>query len=396
VSGARAPAYPVVIARAGPKESMAAALFLAGGLFAVVVCAGTDQPLERTLLAAAVAAAGALWVAALALTRTTVFEDRVEQRSILGLTPMARTEVAAWRVIPRAPHQPPSLILFSRPPLRLFYVIDPNGQETSTWLEELPESPRTSREAVDAAMAEEPAFGPDAAARRARVQLLRQAWQGFVGICGVGAAIGVIFGGLPDVWLLVLSLSPLLAFAWALILRRLPRRAAGGAPLRLDSTWLVGPFMVVMMAGFGDIRSVLDHGLIDPLPVLLWGMAAAAPLLAATLWLDRPLLAARKPFVSVLVLVCAVLAGDGMIGSANRLFDPDPGRTFVTRINELHKEGSRYPSYHAVLAGWGGAAKPRDTTVPFDTYQQLREGERMCITQHKGALAFAWFSDRPC
>lgn len=388
--------YPQVISRAGPIEWAMAAISLIGGLGMALVCATSGQKLEWSLIGGFVGLVGAVWAAALAVGRVTVFEDRVERRSILGPQALSRQDVVSWRTVARSKYRPATLALHSRPPLRFFYVVDPNGQEFRTWLNDLPTTDQTPQQAMLEALAAEPALGPDLETRARRAKLISQVRTALLYACAGLVLLSFMLDTTPEPIAATIGAVPLLAVAAAFVISRLKTETLGGRTQRLDSRWLAPVATVVMITGFAGGKLSLDHGLLDPLWVVLAAVLPGLPLAAAAIWLDRSWMGAAKPGVWVLVLLGAVFSCDALLASANRLLDPDPGRVFLTRINHKYGEGSRYRSYHIVLAAWGGRARPKDETVSYNTYSALTEGERMCVTQHKGALGFGWFTDAPC
>lgn len=396
MSETQQPSYPQVIARAGPIESTAAGITLVGGLGMAVVCGTSGGRLDLTLIGVLIAVIGAAWVTALVMARVTVFDDRIERRSMLGFQTLLRQDVVSWRVIAKAKRQPPTLALFTRPPLRFFYVTDPNGGEFHTWINDLPTSAQTPREAVQEALSQEPVLGPDPATRRSRLTLIGYARTGLMFVLAGVVVVSFMLDTVPEAVTAVVAVVPLLAVAAAFLVSRLKRESIGGATLRLDPYWLTPVAIFVMISGVAAAKLSLDHDLLEPLRVILAGVAISAPLAAAALWLDRSWMVAAKPAIWVGVLAGAIFCGDAMIASANQLLDRDPGHIFPSRINEMHVQGSRYRSYHVVLAAWDGRDRPRDVTVSYGAYHSLHEGERMCVTQHRGALGFGWFTDAPC
>ena len=101
-----------------------------------------------------------------------------------------------------------------------------------------------------------------------------------------------------------------------------------------------------------------------------------------------------------MMFIVAMVAGVYALGAAVQadvLLDRSQPRTFETFVL-AHREtrDSRSTSFYLRLAPWEPGQEPIELSVPRELYVSVREGQRVCITLHEGALKAAWYVVAAC
>jgi hypothetical protein len=174
--------------------------------------------------------------------------------------------------------------------------------------------------------------------------------------------------------------------------------AMNGKRESIDTRWLIQPSFCIFAVAFGLGWRVSQLQLIAPMTLVEFALLAAAPLCAVAAWLDRSYVLKGSPGPVVILLAASVAWAAGTLGETNMVFDHAPARNFVSRLEAkriVHHR--RNPdSYRLTIAPLPGTSKPISSDVSAAFYAQLVEGEAMCVSQHPGALGFAWFEERAC
>jgi hypothetical protein len=388
--------YPVVMKStlgdwAGPAGAAAAAALLAW------VSANNGAYGAASVVVMAVGAAAGLWALVVARKRTTITADAVERATLFGIRRLARDEVVGYRPQPANRYSSASRLLFPREHGRPMRVPD-LAEGRRTWVGTLPDLDATARQAADRALEANPALGRTVEVRRARIAAIRHISTGLL-VAGAGLSFACLFWPAePHTLILAAAAAPLIGAAIALTLSRLGGRTLDGRRMPVETRWLVQPSVILLLTSVGLAIRIGQLQLIDPWSLAPAAVVVAIPLLAVIGWLDRDLIFDRSFLLPIMFAAAGVAYAAGTIAEVNVALDSSPGRAVATRITEMHVARHRRApdTYVVTLAPWRGLDRTEETDVPPELYGRLHEGERMCVTQHRGALGFGWFTAAAC
>jgi hypothetical protein len=368
------------------------------GLAVLGVFLGADRPSGRVdFLAQAFLIVGVALAWAAYISRTIVTEQTVERRDLFGTRRLERSEIRGYRRQAASRYSSANFLLFAGEAVRPLRIADTTAVD-GTWVGGLPDLVAREREVAEQALEANPRLGPSVRQRRMSIRAIRVA-SVFLMVLGGGLSFASIFWlSEPHALLLAAAAAPLLAVALALGLRRLGAQTLDGREIPLDTRWLIQPSAVLLFTSLGfGARAFTQLPLIDSWSLLPAAVLIAAPILALVGWLDRGIVFDRNLFLPVVFLAAGIAYAAGALAEIDIAFDRSPGQGFVTEVTETYVSHHRSStSYHLVLAPWNGLHRPVKTEITNELYDQLRQGERICVTQHPGALGFAWFTERPC
>ena len=141
-----------------------------------------------------------------------------------------------------------------------------------------------------------------------------------------------------------------------------------------------------------SVWAVLNLHVLDA--TMLWTTGAAVAVIAALATYLR-LNSARRLQVALAAGAGAGILAYGAVSLINVTFDQSQGVVVPRTITDMNISGSRSRSYNLDVDSWTGAGST-EIRVPSAFYHAVSIGDRVCITNHAGALGVAWFDIGLC
>lgn len=312
-----------------------------------------------------------------------LYPDRLEKRGVTGWMTLGRQEIEgirdagsdrSGRWFEIVPTRAEAQRILLRQSLR---DDDPVVRRWFTGVRDLTAEVRaTEREAI----LSDSRYGATTAERRRRLQSRKTIAMVFNISCVVLAGLiffaPVLYSFTPIVALVPISIGALLVYTsdglivWFSETNLRPAVFLAGAPPVALSVW-----------------AVLNLHVLDA--TMLWTTGAAVAVIAALATYLR-LNSARRLQVALAAGAGAGILAYGAVSLINVTFDQSQGVVVPRTITDMNISGSRSRSYNLDVDSWTGAGST-EIRVPSAFYHAVSIGDRVCITNHAGALGVAWF-----
>lgn len=271
----------------------------------------------------------------------------------------------------------------------------PRDRLLDAWINALPDLDLLEREASEAKLLADPAFGSNPQERLARLARAR----GFSKVVNGATVAALAWAYLyPHPYALAIGLLAVLPWCAVLIVM-LSRGLIAFDARRNDARPNVA--MLLLLPGIVlGLRAMLDVHVLDLMPVFVYGFIASLPLLLSA-WMTAPKDAAKPwGFPLTLLLLVALPYGGGGLLLADVGLDHQPAQTFPTHVLRKYISTGKHSSPHLVLAPWGPRVAGEDMSVNRAYYAHVDEGSSVCMSLHPGALGMPWYglgdcADRP-
>lgn len=155
--------------------------------------------------------------------------------------------------------------------------------------------------------------------------------------------------------------------------------------------------LMMMSATALICRALSDLNLFDWQALAAWSLLVAACICGVAYWFDAGV---RNSWRQALpVLLFALLAGYSLVAFGDTLLDPFALKTSFAAVAKKHVHvsgGARgsSPSYRVLVV----PSPPGRIwlLVRPDIYDELRVGQRVCVSQGNGLFGIGWLDVRPC
>lgn len=226
-----------------------------------------------------------------------------------------------------------------------------------------------------------------------RLNALQRAkrWSMGLSVIAVIAAVGLYAGGMQ--WRLpaaiVLALTPVAALY---LLNREPLLfALAGSNRDPRADLNIAP----LAAGFGlSVFSGFQTNFVSLMPLLPSTAVVALAFIAGFYMLVRN--GPRTPLFHVIVLMCALFFGAGLIATGDTLLDRGQAATYQVQVIGKHINSGRLTFYYLDLNPWGPYTSENPMHVPESDYQAAQLGDVVCLELHPGFLHAAWYERIAC
>lgn len=343
------------------------------------------------LLATAVAAFGALMMAATLRSRVVLSFDAVEVHGLIRVRRLARADIAGRRLLSLQYGQKMLVLCPKDPRVRALKIASSMRTDAvwDAWVGALPDLDAQEAQALEAEVAANAELGQTPEERLARLGAARKLANALNLTTYAAAAWGYIYPrpyGLAVLALAVLPWAAILMVAKSSGLCRIDSRR--GDPRPTLAIPMIIPGLVLLM------RAVLDVGVLDIGRALIFAAVAAGLLTWAALMSDSA--ARERPWSALLLLLLGCAYGYGAVVLGDRLLDSAPGENFRVAVLARHVSRGRSTSYHLQLDRWGPRSEPDDVTVSGDLYAQSPPGSTVCVHRGPGALGISWYDVVGC
>jgi len=395
MSAADAPSYPKIFRLEGRKL---AAVYVGIPLLAVLVATLVTQAFDAGISDAGelvlALGFGALVPALLVLmwmatqSRTTLWPDRVEVFDGFAVRSVPGTDLKGFRRARGMGHLKLVPVDAKVRPLRVpASVLNERG--ALPWLGSLHNLVRDDLAAMTAELERDPHLGSTPAERRAKLRGLRSAGK-------MIALLGWIIAGW--VWLLPVPYSLAVTLGVTMACSALAIHAWSRGLMRLDY-WNEDPrpsiaalFFAPALAVF--MRAMADINTLDYWASFATGLALSVGLTLLAVWSDRRL--PRQGWLLAGIATGSLALSLGALSQANAQLDASAPQLFRTRIVDAYITGGKAHMNELILAPFGPLDKPVGAFVPSRLYENLNEGDEVCVALHGGALGWRWFDVDAC
>lgn len=267
----------------------------------------------------------------------------------------------------------------------------PRDRMLDAWIDALPDLDLREREASEAKLLADPAFGSSPQERFARLARARR----FSKVVN-GAAVATLAWAYLYPHPYPLAIGLLALFPWcAVLIVMLSRGLIVFDARRNDARPNVAVLLLLPGIVLG-LRAMLDVHVLDVMPVFVYGFLASLPLLASA-WMTASKDAAKPwGFPLTLLLLVALPYGGGGLLLANVGLDHQPAQTFPTHVLRKYISTGKHSSPHLVLAPWGPRVMGEDMSVNRAYYAHVDAGSSVCMSLHPGAFGMRWYGLGDC
>jgi len=333
---------------------------------------------------------GGVMAASTAVSKLILRADAIELVGLLRTRQLRRGELAGRR---RQATRGGS-ILFLVPKAGRAVPLDsgmPRDRLLDAWIDALPDLDLIEREASEAKLLADPAFGSNPRERLARLTRARQFSKVANGMAIALLAWAYLY---PHPYTLAIGVLALLPWCAVLIVM-LSRGLIAFDTRRNDARPNVA--MLLLLPGIVlGLRAMLDVHVLDVMPVFVYGFIASLPLVLSA-WMMAPK-DSLKPwaFPLTLLLLVAVPYGGGGLLLADVELDHQPAQAFPTQVLRKYISTGKHSSPHLVLAPWGPRVMGEDISVNRAYYAHVDEGASVCMNLHPGAFGMRWYDMGDC
>ena len=316
--------------------------------------------------------------------------DSIEIRSAFGSRTLCRNEIAGRRQQPTSGKPIQVVVPKNGRPLRLDSGY-PRDSVLNAWLDALPDLDQQERQASEAKLMADPAFGANPKERLARLAKVRQLTKAVSMLSLAVVLWGYVYPH-PYPWVIgLLALLPWCAVAMV----GLSRGLICFDTLRNDvrpniAVMLISPSLVL------GVRALLDINLIDAMPAIEFGLIAGLPLVLVACMVgqrDQP----RAWLLPMLLLPMVALPyGGGLLVLADVMLDHQPAQVFQTQVVRKYISTGKHPQPYLVLAPWGPQTTGDRVAVSRAYYAHVEVDTAVCVNLHRGAVGLRWYGVQDC
>ena len=316
--------------------------------------------------------------------------DSIETRGPFKSRMLRRDAIAGHRQQPT--RGKPILVLVPRSgrPMRLDSGFRRDAA-LDAWIDALPDLDLQERQASEAKLIADPAYGSSPQDRLARLAKARQ----LAKVANMATLAAVFWAYIyPQPYhpaILVMALLPWCAVA----LVALSRGLICFDTLRNDVRPNVA-LILMMPALVLGMRAMLDINIMDVTRTLEFGFIAGLPLLfAVTLVGQRN---GPRPWVLPLLMLVIVTVpyGGGLVAFADVVFDHQAPQTFQTQVLRKYISSGKHPQPYLVLAPWGPKTVDDRVAVSRAYYAHAQVDTRLCVDLHPGDVGLRWYGVHDC
>jgi len=316
--------------------------------------------------------------------------DSIETRGPFKSRILRRDAIAGRRQLPT--RGKPILVVVPRSgrPMR----IDSGFQRDAAldaWISALPDLDLQERQASEAKLAADPAFGSSPQDRLDRLAKARQVAK-VANMVTLGAVLWAYVYPQPyHPAILLLVLLPWCAVA----IVALSRGLICFDTVRNDVRPHVA-LILMMPALVLGLRAMLDINIIDVTRTLEFGFIAGLPLVFAVSLVgqrDQP-----RPWVLPLLMlvIVAVPYGGGLVAFADVMLDHQAPQTFQTQVLRKYISTGKHPQPYLVLAPWGPKTEDDRVAVSRAYYAHAQVDTTLCVDLHPGDVGLRWYGVHDC
>ena len=324
-----------------------------------------------------------------AMSRLVLRADSIELRGPLGSRMLRRDAIAGRRQQPTRGKPIRVLVPESGRPMRLDSGY-PSDSALDAWIDALPDLDLQERQASEAKLIADPAFGSSPKDRLERLAKARQVAKVANMVTLAAMLWAYVYPHPYQPAILLMALLPWCAVA----IVALSRGLICFDTLRNDVRPHVA-LMLMMPALVLGMRALLDINIVDVTRTLEFGFIAGLPLVFAVSLVgqrNQP-----RPWVlPLLMLVVAVPYGGGLVAMADVMLDHQAPQVFQTQVLRKYISSGKHPQPYLVLAPWGPMITGDRVAVSRAYYAHVKVDTTLCVDLHQGGVGLRWYGAHDC
>jgi hypothetical protein len=325
-----------------------------------------------------------------AMSRLVLRADSIEMRGPLGSRMLRRDAIAGRRRQPT--RGKPILIVVPKSgrPLRLDSGFK-SDSVLNAWIDALPDLDLQERQASEAKLIADPAFGSSPKDRLDRLAKARQVAKVANGVTVAAVLWAYVYPHPYQLAILLLALLPWCAVA----IVALSRGLICFDTLRNDVRPHVA-LMLIMPALVLGMRGLLDINVVDVTRTLEFGFIAGLPLVFVVSLVGQRNQQRPWALPLLMLLVVALPYGGGLVAVADVMFDHQASQVFQTQVLRKYIASGKHPQPYLVLAPWGPEVTGGRIAVSRAYYMHAQVNTAVCVNLHRGAVGLRWYGVHDC
>jgi len=259
------------------------------------------------------------------------------------------------------------------------------------WIDALPDLDQQERQASEAKLMADPAFGSSPQDRLARLAKARQVAKVANMVTLAGVFWAYVYPQPYHPAILLMALLPWCAVA----IVALSRGLICFDTLRNDVRPNVALILMLPALVLG-MRAMLDINIMDVTRTLEFGFIAGLPLLFAVTLAGQG--SGSRPWVLPLLMLIVVTVpyGGGLVAFADVIFDHQAPQTFQTQVLRKYISSGKHPQPYLVLAPWGPKTADDRVAVNRAYYAHTQVDTSVCVDLHPGDVGLRWYGVHDC